>query len=349
MAERKKWKKEYVTYGVGSLVFITLAGLTLSLIFKGFKGAGSLVIPDVFTGKTIAELLVILLLFYTFDGLRLLFVFKTINTDVSFFLMIKLIFINVFASGVTPLATGGGFAQIYFLSKNRIPVGTATAATTIRTVIASVIIFASVPVILTLEKGVQRVIDIQHGVLYSLLLITLYIFLFYGLVRQKALLKKFIFSFLNLLRKIRIVKPDRCERMKASVDTEIAHFAESLVSFSRGRKIYLVLSLVSSCIYLFLLFFFPYVLIRAMNVEVHLITVLSIQVLITFLIYFTPTPGGSGVAEGGFALIFSHFVSSPYVPPLTFYWRFLTMYLGMMIGFVVFYREVWRKDEKSKN
>ena len=62
MAERKKRKKEYITYGVGSLVFITLAGLTLYLIFKGFKGAGSLVVPGVFTGKTIAELLVILLL-----------------------------------------------------------------------------------------------------------------------------------------------------------------------------------------------------------------------------------------------------------------------------------------------
>lgn len=347
MLKKRKLKKEYVTYIIGSLVFIFLAGLTLYLIFKGFRGAGGLIVPGVFTGGTAAVLVAMLLLFYAFDGMRLLFVFKTIGTDVSFFLMIKLIFINVFASGVTPLATGGGFAQIYFLSKNKVPVGTATAATTIRTVIASIVIFASVPVILTVEKGLKSVINVQHGVLYSLLLIMVYVLLFYGLVKQKAMLKKMIFSFLNLLQKIHILKPEKCGRMKVSVDREIAHFAESLVLFWRGRKIYLFLSILSSCIYLFLLFFFPYILIRAMNVQVHLLTVLSIQILITFLIYFTPTPGGSGVAEGGFALIFSHFVASSYVAPLTFYWRFLTMYLGMVIGFVVFYREVWRKDSAA--
>ena len=212
--------------------------------------------------------------------------------------MIKLVFINVFASGVTPLATGGGFAQIYFLNRNKVPLGTATAATTIRTVIASALIFASVPVVLTLEKGLRSAVNVQHGVIYSLLLIMMYAVLFYGLVKQKVLLKKIIFSFLNLLGKVHILKPDKYESMKLSVDTEIALFAGSLVRFAQGRKIYLLFSILSSCIYLFLLFFFPYILIRAMNVQVHLLTVLSIQVLITFLVYFTPTPGGSGVAEG---------------------------------------------------
>ncbi len=341
-------KKQYLTYIVGSLVFIALAGLTLWLIFKGFKGSGSLIVPEVFTPKAIAELIILLLLFYAFDGLRLLFVFKTIGTRVSFFLMIKLIFINVFASGVTPLATGGGFAQIYFLTKNKVALGTATAATTIRTVIASIIIFASVPIILTTEKGLNSIITVKHGVLYSVLLISIYVILFYGLVKQKALLKKVIFSFINLLKKVHLVKEEKCEKLKTSVDREIIHFSDSLLSFWQGQKLYFTLSIISSCIYLFLLFFFPFVLLKAMKVNVHLLTVLSIQVIITFLIYFTPTPGGSGVAEGGFALIFSHFVSSAFVAPLTFYWRFLTMYLGMIIGFVVFYKEVWRKDNEKQ-
>ena len=337
-------KKRYLTYIIGSLVFIALAALTLWLIFKGFKGSTNLNILKVFTYKTIAGLLILLALFYLFDGLRLLFVFKTIGTDVSFLLMIKLVFINVFASGVTPLATGGGFAQIYFLTRNKVAPGTATAATTIRTVIASVIIFTFVPVILIMEKGLNSIIAVKHGSLYSLLLILVYALLFYGLVKQKALLKKIIFLILNILSKIHVIKEEKCEKLKTSVDREIIHFSESLLSFWHGQKIYFFLSIFSSFIYLFLLFFFPFVLLKSMNVDVHFLTVLSIQVLITFLIYFTPTPGGSGVAEGGFALIFSHFVSSGYVAPLTFYWRFLTMYLGMIIGFLLFYKEIWRKD-----
>jgi len=340
----KKRKKEYATYFIGSLLFISLASCTLYLIFKGFKGSGNLLIPGVFTLKTGIELAILLLLFYSFDGLRLLFVFKTISTDVSFLLMIKLIFINVFASGVTPLATGGGFAQIYFLSKNNVSVGTATAATTIRTAIASILIFGAVPFILTFEKGLNSVLLIHHGIVYSLLLIVLYVLLFYGLIRKKNLLKKIIFTLLRLLWRGHLLKQEKYEKLKASIDKELIHFTESLLHFWNGRKIFFLLSVLSSCIYLFLLFFFPYLLLRSIGVHVNLLTVLSIQILITFLIYFTPTPGGSGVAEGGFALIFAHFVSSSSVPPLTFYWRSLTMYLGMVIGFIVFYREVWRKD-----
>ena len=344
MKDIKKLKKEYIAYIVGSFIFIALASLTLWLIFRGFEGAGGLIVSEVFTWKSGLQLTILLLLFYTFDGLRLLFVFKTMGTDVSFLLMIKLIFINIFASGVTPLATGGGFAQIYFLSRNKVPVGTATAATTVRTVIASVLIFAFVPIILTVEKGLNSVITVHNGVLYSLLLIMLYAVIFFGLVKQKTFLKKIIFSLLNLLKKVHLLKPEKYERIKVSIDQELVHFAESLLEFWHGRKIYFLLSVLSACVYLFLLFFFPYILLRSMNVQVHILTVISIQVLITFLVYFTPTPGGSGVAEGSFALIFSNFVSLAYVPHLTFYWRFLTMYLGMIIGFVLFYREVWRKD-----
>ena len=344
MIKLKFIKKQYIHYFTGSLVFISLATLTLWLIFRGFEGAGTLYIPGIFTWKTGLQLIVLLSLYYIFDGLRLLFVFKTIGTEVSFFLMIKLIFINIFASGVTPLATGGGFAQIYFLSRNKIPVGIATAATAIRTVIASVLIFASVPLILILEKGLSAVITINHGVIYSLMLIILYLILFYAISKKKNFLKKVIEWFLHLLKRVHLIKEDKFKKMIPAVDKEIELFTENLLRFWKGSKIYFVLSIVSSCIYLFLLFYFPYLLLEFMKIDVHLLTVLSIQVLITFLIYFTPTPGGSGVAEGGFALIFSHFVSSNFVPPLTFYWRFLTMYLGMIIGFILFYKEIWRKD-----
>lgn len=323
--------------------------MTLWLIFKGFKGAGTVIIPGFFTWKLVIQLLILLCLFYTFDGLRLLFVFKTIGTEVSFILMLKLIFINVFASGVTPLATGGGFAQVYFLSRNNVSVGIATAATAIRTVIASVLIFASVPLILTMEKGLNAIITIQHGILYSLLLIFVYILLFYILLKKKNILKNIVIGFIKLLNKIHIIKDEKLESMKISVDKEIEIFMQNILLFWRGRKVYVFLSILSSCVYLFVLFFFPYVLLKYMGIDVHILTVLSIQVLITFLIYFTPTPGGSGVAEGGFALIFSHFVTSGFVPPLTLYWRFLTMYLGMIIGFVLFYKEVWRKDNDLQN
>lgn len=337
-------RKEYRTYIIGGLVFVALVVITFRLVFRGFQGAGTLFVPRVFTLPNLALLAGLIVLFYLFDGLRLYFVFLTLRTRVPFTLMLKLVFINVFASGVTPLATGGGFAQIYFLTKNQVPLGIASAASTIRTVIASVMIFGSVPFILVLEKGLKTVIPIKHGFLYSLLLILMYAALLLVLIRRKENMKKIASGFINLLSRLHLMKGEKADSMKEAANREIDLFSGNLASFWKGNKGFLFLSLLSALIYLFLLFLFPFVLIRFMGEPVHLVTVLSIQVLITFLIYFTPTPGGSGVAEGGFALIFSHFLASAYVPPLTFYWRFITSYLGMIIGLAVFYREVWRKD-----
>ena len=340
-------KTENRTYLIGGLFFLLLVTLTFFLVFKGAKGAGSLYVAAVFTFPALSMLAGLLVLFFLFDALRLYFVFRAIGTRVAFLLMLKLVFINIFASGVTPLATGGGFAQIYFLTKNGVQAGTATAATTIRTVIATIAIFCAVPLVLFLEKGLNAVVPIKHGFVYSVMLIGIYCIAFSVLLRKERLVTRLVCSFIRMLEKFHLLAHEKAESLSISAGKHIGLFNEHLRMFWRGQKIYLVFSIVLSLCYLVLLFLFPYVLIRAMGKDVHIITVLSIQVLITFLIYFTPTPGGSGVAEGGFAIIFSNFLSSAYVPPLTFYWRFLTMYLGMLIGLAVFYREIWRRDREA--
>lgn len=337
-------RKEYKTYLIGGLVFLALVTVTFRLVFKGFQGAGTLVIPQVFTPHNLLILGGLIVLFYLFDGLRLYFVFLTLRTKVPFKLILKLVFINVFASGVTPLATGGGFAQIYFLTKNDVPLGIASAASTIRTVTASVMIFSSVPVILVLEKGLKTVIPIQHGFLYSILFILFYVALLWVLIRRKENMKKLAKAFIRFLRFVHLLKVEKADSMTEGADREIDLFSQNLARFWKGHKFFLLLSLFSALVYLFILFLFPYVLLHFMGESVHIITVLSIQILITFLLYFTPTPGGSGIAEGGFAFIFSHFLTRASVPPLTFYWRFITSYLGMIIGLIIFYREIWRKE-----
>jgi hypothetical protein len=342
-------KKEYMTYVVGSLIFLGLAGLTFYVIFRQSGGVRGLLLWEFISWTHAGILLGLVTALYAFDGLRLLFVFKTIGQDVSYRLMIRLVFINIFASGVTPLATGGGFAQIYFLGRNEVPLGVATAATTIRTVLASLMIFVSVPIILVSEKGVNSILPVRHGTLFALLLILFYGLIIFGIIRYRAAVIRLIGALVGLLQRMHLVRPARADRMKEFIEKEVTHFTTSLRSFQEGQKLYRFFSILSAAVYLLLLFSVPFVLLEIMNQHVHWGTVISLQVLITFLLYFTPTPGGSGVAEGGFALIFAHFISHAYVASLTFYWRFLTVYLGMIIGLYMFYREIWSKRRVGKS
>ena len=125
--------------------------------------------------------------------------------------------------------------------------------------------------------------------------------------------------------------------------------------FSDGFKRYLrtspgwaALSVLFTALFLLLLFSFTVVLVRALGYQIPVLTVLAIQVVITFFMYFTPTPGAAGVAEGGYGLLFAQLVQKQDIAPLILSWRFLTVYVGMVIGIVVIYREMFQRDKAGR-
>ena len=74
------------------------------------------------------------------------------------------------------------------------------------------------------------------------------------------------------------------------------------------------------------------------------VILLLVQTLITFLLYFAPTPGASGIAE----LLSTAVMSSVYIPrelgPLyTLIWRSILSYFTLAFGFFVFMRWVRRR------
>jgi uncharacterized protein (TIRG00374 family) len=68
-----------------------------------------------------------------------------------------------------------------------------------------------------------------------------------------------------------------------------------------------------------------------------------VQALFLFLLYFIPTPGGSGAAEGGAAFVFSMFVPWNVAGMLGIGWRFMTEYTGIFLGAIVAVRRIgWK-------
>ena len=60
--------------------------------------------------------------------------------------------------------------------------------------------------------------------------------------------------------------------------------------------------------------------------------VLMMQFVLYFLLYFTPTPGGSGVAEGGFYALFAPLVPRHMLGVYVILWRFFTVYAWAFLG-----------------
>jgi uncharacterized protein (TIRG00374 family) len=81
-----------------------------------------------------------------------------------------------------------------------------------------------------------------------------------------------------------------------------------------------------------------YVAMRALGVHANFFDVLIIQVIVSFLLYFAPTPGGAGAAEALSAAVMQVYIPSALLPAYTIIWRFTMSYATVIFGTFVFYK-----------
>jgi len=79
-----------------------------------------------------------------------------------------------------------------------------------------------------------------------------------------------------------------------------------------------------------------YVALRAVGIEVNFVDVLLLQTLITFLLYFAPTPGGSGIAEVMSTAVMAIYVPKQVLPLYTLIWRLILSWYTVAFGALVF-------------
>ena len=66
--------------------------------------------------------------------------------------------------------------------------------------------------------------------------------------------------------------------------------------------------------------------------------VVSIQILILLAVYFFPTPGGTGAAELGSAVLMARILPLESLMIYVVLWRVVVMYIAVIIGSVVMLR-----------
>ena len=69
-----------------------------------------------------------------------------------------------------------------------------------------------------------------------------------------------------------------------------------------------------------------YVAMRTLGIHANFVDILLLQTLITFLLYFAPTPGASGIAEVLSALIMAAYVPKELTPLYILIWRLILSY-----------------------
>ncbi|MDX5403223.1 MAG: flippase-like domain-containing protein [Rhodobacterales bacterium] len=324
-----------LAWSVSVVLFIAFSALGLWLAARVTGGSLPRPDPRLFQPASLALIAAFLAVFYLSDGLRLTYVLRALDVPVPLRKLFPLVFINILFSNVTPLASGGGFAQVWYLKRLGVPVGTSAAATTIRTILAMILIFLAAPLLQVIAPspaigGMGRVISQS-----VLVLVLVYLAGFIILLTRPFWLVRCVEVLLHGMQRIGLIGADRRAGWTAAINRETVAFGRGFRQFMAAPLRHSLGAVLWTLLFLSTLFAFPALIMVLLDYRIDWITVTGAVAVVTFLMYFAPTPGGAGFAELAFAgLMFTQTTSDDLVLVI-FVWRFLTTYLGMALGVVV--------------
>lgn len=353
MKDNNDLRSKFSSYIALTSVFIIISILSVLFLFKQFDETNILLSIRPLPVLAYALIFIVLGVYLVFDALRFYYILKALDITLPFKYIFKITLINEFISNITPFGIGGGISQVYFLNKDKVSLGDATAATTIKSVIPALLFFLATPIAVIVNNSYYSMIPAKSYLHYVAILVFTYgiiCYLFYRFINDTNFIKKLIYNFLSFLEARCLIQSNRQSSMYTAAEKELDKFAASFKLFIRGSRTNVFYSILFTALFFISLFFIPVILLRSYGYSTPLLQVLAMQTILAFIIFFAPTPGSSGIAEGGFTVLFSKYVTGQDIFTLTFLWRFFSMYLIMVLGMITFYIEfrIKKTDRKEK-
>lgn len=246
----------------------------------------------------------------------------------------RTVLLGRYYDNITPAAVGGQPFQIYYMRKNsNLPNGLSTSIP-IFGMISLQIGFIVIALFCFLLGDLAK--DNPALVVTAIIGLLFYSFwpvMVAGVSFFPRPTIKFIKFLVNILFRIKIVK-NRAEALK-KVENEVQEYADSVKTILKTRGLFLKTVLIS-IVYNVLIASIPFFVLTAFGGSVDYIHSFVTTIAVMSAIYFVPTPGNSGAAEGTFFVVFSA-LSSGYVFWAMLIWRFFSYYIYIILGPIIYF------------
>jgi len=274
-------------------------------------------------------------------GTRLWVVARHVHPGVRWRDMVLAGGMSAWGGYLTPFQTGAGPMMIWTMRRGGVRVPEAMTST-FMTFVATVAFFA-IAGPLAIWFGAGRSLE-QHGLvlgitLYGLFKTSLTLFGVIGAVMLVAIF------FPDALRSLVRWAAGRLARRSARAAARMSSLLEGIdrahecmVAFGspKGLVTLLLAILISAPSHANKLLA-GYVTLRVLGIPADFSDILLLQTFITFMLYFAPTPGASGIAELVSAAVMSLYVPRELTPSYTLIWRFINSYATVIVGSLLFW------------
>lgn len=259
----------------------------------------------------------------------------------------RTVLLGKYYDSVTPAAIGGQPFQIYYMRKNSgLPNGVST----------SIPVFGMISgqigfIIIAMFCFLFGSLSIDNAVLIGTACFGLLFYAFWPVVVMIATFlpkatTELIGIVVKFLAKVHIVK--NREKATERAEYEINEYAKCVRKILKTRGLF-AKTVLMSVIFNVLIAMIPFFVLTAFGGAVDFLPCFVTTVAVTSAVYFVPTPGNAGAAEGTFYAVFSA-LSTGYVFWAMLVWRFFSYYVYILLGPIIYFRmHLERKrDEKKK-
>jgi uncharacterized protein (TIRG00374 family) len=364
----KKKRKSNLTSLLMLAVNVVLVYLLASSLFKSADDASisNLIMIQGSRLKYLSYGLLLFLIVMLCDSLLIAMILKLTTGKFRFFVSYKTSAIGKYYEAITPLSAGGQPSQILYLAKRKVSPGIATSVPLIRimliniaTIILSTILFVFVvPQI----EATNSFMSILYGLLKILAYVGLVVNLFFLITviiiaSSKTLGRNLARNLIKVGTKLKIVKNYR-EAYKKLLN-QVTEYQNSINYLRKHLGMAILLVLVVS-VEIIALASVPFVVSIGLT-NIHFwssnqffefyFECMAKYYICYMASSYIPLPGGTGMMEISFVILFSSVIGSNFVVWAFLIWRLLSYYILIVQGFGITIGDIVassiRKDKKQ--
>jgi uncharacterized protein (TIRG00374 family) len=278
--------------------------------------------------KLISPLFLLLTFFSTalrffFDIWRLRYIIKALGKELSWKGAFYFTMGGLPLGAITPMQVGGIPFQIYVCKRENISIPEGSAAIFTRGLLSAFIL----PIFLPFIYYYRRYLT--SGIMSAIIK---YLVIFYGIVAV---------VFFSLL-----TQSSHLERKFGHKVKGIITFKEVFTNEFMRRKMFFSKAYITSFFSLIFYFLTAPLLMKGLGIKAPFFEVTILQIIMTYAVNFMPTPGATGLAEGGAFAMFHHLMPQSILGVYVMAWRFFTGYLGIFAGIPAILKFLTEKREQ---
>lgn len=257
----------------------------------------------------------------------------------------RTVLLGKYYDNITPAAIGGQPFQIYYMHKNgRMPSGLATTIP-IMGMVSGQIGFLIVAALCFLFGS----LSINNAALIATACFGLLFYAFWPILIMIATFlpnsaKELITVIVKGLAKIHVVKDKKQAIDK--IEYEVDEYAKSVRKILKTKGLF-ARTILFSIAFNTLIAIIPFFVLTAFGGDVDFLPCFVTTIAVISAVYFVPTPGNAGAAEGTFFVVFSA-LSQGYVFWAMLVWRFFSYYIYILMGPIIYAHMQFEKRKRRK-